>query len=81
MTPSLDVPVEGGLAYTYVCRPEYCKKEIASTHAGAIRASYVEIVESGLTKLGGAFQAAYYQSTDAVPQSLVIDDKVEVTSA
>ena len=77
ITDQLDLEITGGSAYVYVCRPEYCKDTVESTREGAIRRTYIEIVENGLTNLGTEFRAAYRRSTDPVPQNLVIADKLD----
>jgi hypothetical protein len=75
VTDELDVRVEGGRAYIYVCRPEYCFSHVDSAEKGAIRATYLQIVENGLAQLGQDFRQGYVSSTDAVPEHLVIEDR------
>jgi cation transport regulator ChaC len=75
VTDELDVRVEGGRAYIYVCRPEHCLADVDSAERGAIRATYLRIVENGLAQLGEDFRQAYIASTDAVPEHLVIEDR------
>jgi hypothetical protein len=75
VTADIDVPVEGGAAYIYVCRPEHCRTNVTSSREGAIRASYVRIVETGLADLGPDFRAAYERSSDPLPEHLVIGDR------
>ncbi|HUA58650.1 MAG TPA: gamma-glutamylcyclotransferase family protein [Verrucomicrobiae bacterium] len=63
-----------GRAWMYVARPEYL------VHGGqfpdyAVRQSYIDIVEQGLTELGAGFRAEYEASTDAVPREWVIRDR------
>ena len=70
------VPVTGGRAFVYVCRPEYRVEDVASPAQGAVRNTYIDIVETGLTDLGAAFRAGYEQSTDPVPWRLVIQDRL-----
>lgn len=74
VTGELDVEIEGARAWMYVCRPEYCLSGVDSAQNGAIRATYLRIVEDGLTQLGENFRQRYIASTDAVPEHLVIDD-------
>ena len=75
VTASLDVPIEGGPAYTYVCNEEYRRSDISTPRQGAVRATYVQIVEAGLADLGEEFRTAYYRTSDPVPQHLVIPDR------
>jgi len=75
VTDELDVTVEGGRAYIYVCRPEHCLSDVRSAEKGAIRATYLQIVENGLAQLGEEFRQGYLASTDAVPEHLVIEDR------
>jgi hypothetical protein len=75
VTDDLDVRVEGGRAYMYVCRPEHCLSDVRSAEKGAIRATYLQIVENGLAQLGEDFRRGYVASTDAVPEHLVIKDR------
>lgn len=75
VTDSLDVVIEGGSAYTYVGKEEYVRRDVSSPREAAVRASYIEIVENGLSSLGDDFRSAYLQSSDPVPQHLVIADK------
>jgi cation transport regulator ChaC len=74
VTDELNVRIEGGRAYIYVCRPENCLTAVASAEKGAIRSTYLRIVENGLAELGEDFRNEYVASTDAVPEHLVIDD-------
>jgi hypothetical protein len=69
------LPVTGGQGYVYVCRPEYTVKNVASPRQAAVRATYIDIVETGLNELGLAFRAGYERSSDPVPQHLVIQDR------
>lgn len=68
------VNISGGDAFTYVAKPEYLVTEVASPAIAAIRARYLEILETGLSDLGASFRNAYEQSSDPVPRQLVIDD-------
>jgi len=67
--------VEGGPAYVYVCKSEHCLTAVGSPRQAAVRASYVQIVENGLSSHGNDFRSAYEQSSDPVPQRLVIQDR------
>lgn len=75
VTADLDVRIEGGRAYMYVCRPEFCACDVPSPEKGAVRASYVRIVEHGLSQLDDDFRRRYSDSTDVVPKHLLIDDR------
>ncbi|HYI95982.1 MAG TPA: hypothetical protein VEX68_20740 [Bryobacteraceae bacterium] len=54
-----DLSMGGGRAYVYVCRSEYSVKDVTSPAESAVRATYIDIVETGLTELGAAFRAGY----------------------
>lgn len=75
VTSELNVEVDGGRAWIYVCRPEYCLSNVGSAEKGAVRATYLRIVENGLAQLGEEFRQGYIASTDAIPEHLVIDDR------
>jgi len=75
VTDELDIRIEGGRAYIYVCRPAYCLSDVDSPEKGAIRTTYLRIVENGLAQLGEEFRRGYLASTDAVPEHLVIQDR------
>jgi hypothetical protein len=76
-----DVRIIGGDVYLYVSRPEFVIRDVKSPRTAAIRATYLEMVESGLSGLGSSFRTAYEQSTDPVPQHLVIDDRLDSAGA
>ena len=71
------VEVRGGAAWMYVAKPEFV---IAAPRRPeyAIRQTYLEVVESGLSDLGLEFRERYESSTDPVPAKLVIHDRMEV---
>lgn len=75
VTDELDVRIEGGKAYIYVCRPEHRLPSVESPEKGAVRATYLRIVEDGLSQLDEDFRNRYLASTDAVPERLVINDR------
>ena len=75
VTGALDGLVASGSAYMYVCKPEHCLRDAASPRQGAIRETYVQIVETGLSELGPNFRAGYERSSDPVPQHLLIQDR------
>ena len=68
------VNISGGDAFTYVAKPEYLVTEVTSPAIAAIRASYLALLETGLSDLGSSFREAYEQSSAPVPRHLVIDD-------
>ena len=69
------VRVTGGSAEVYVGLPEYVCDDAETPRAAAIRRSYLDIVASGLADWGPDFERAYYQSTQPVPEHLVILDR------
>ena len=76
-TDLLNGVVEGGSAYIYTCKPEYVLTDVRSPRKAAIRATYIQIVEEGLTALGSEFRKVYDRSSDPVPRQLVIKDELE----
>lgn len=77
----LDVKIEGGQIYMYVCRPEYCIAHSHSPADAAVRATYLQIIEQGLLDFDQEFRQHYEKSTDIPPAHLIIDDRVESQSA
>ena len=77
VTADLDVRVEGGHAFTYVCRPEYRRSSVRLRTEAAVLATYVDVVQNGLAQLGAQFREEYDRSSDPVPQHLVIGDRIE----
>ncbi|MCW5977702.1 MAG: gamma-glutamylcyclotransferase [Bryobacteraceae bacterium] len=75
VTAGIDLVVEGGSAYAYVGKDEYVRRNVSSPRQAAIRATYIQIVENGLAGLGDDFRSTYLQSSDPVPQHLVIQDQ------
>jgi pimeloyl-ACP methyl ester carboxylesterase/cation transport regulator ChaC len=68
------VTIEGGAAWVYCGKPEYVSEFPATRQLGAIRRTYLDILADGHQALGLDFIRAYENSTDPVPQSLIIDD-------
>jgi cation transport regulator ChaC len=76
VTAEMDVKIDGGPAYMYVCRPEYCLSDVKSPERAAVRATYLRLVENGLSHLDEDFRRRYADSTDTAPAHLVIEDRV-----
>jgi hypothetical protein len=70
----LGVSIENGSAWVYCGKPEYVSAHPATPEEGAIRRTYLDILDAGHRALGADFVRAYDASTDAVPPSLVVDD-------
>lgn len=68
------VTLRGGDAYLYVGKPQYTLRGVMNQTRAAVRRTYLEIVEAGLSELGDPFRLGYERSTDPVPISLIIDD-------
>jgi hypothetical protein len=68
------VTVEGGAAWVYCGKPDYVSEFPATRQLGAVRRTYLNILADGHQALGPDFVRAYENSTDPVPESLVIDD-------
>lgn len=81
VTADLDVKVEGGPTYMYVCRPEHCVANANSPTDAAVRATYLQIIEHGLSQLDQEFRRRYEESTDTPPAHLIIEDRVESQTA
>jgi hypothetical protein len=69
------VAVRGGRAYTYVAKAEYRLEGATSPAQAAVRSSYLQILEAGFADLGDAFRIAYENSSDPVPEHLIIADR------
>jgi hypothetical protein len=52
ITNALSIGISGGRAYAYVCKPEHRLHDATSPQEGAVRATYIDIVERGLCNLG-----------------------------
>jgi hypothetical protein len=76
ITDQLLLRISGGRAFVYVCRSEHTLRGVSSPDKGAVRATYIDIVETGLRELGEAFRAGYERSSDAIPTNLVIADRI-----
>ena len=70
-----DVRIEGGSAWVYVAKPEFLLAPPESPHKGAVRQTYLNFLADGHSRLGEEFRQRYYESTDPVPQHLVVDDR------
>ena len=66
--------VTGGPVYIYVGKPECVQRGPEPKERVAIRATYLEIIENGLSSLGPEFRAGYEQSTDQPPEENIIAD-------
>jgi pimeloyl-ACP methyl ester carboxylesterase len=68
------VEVEGGQAWIYRGKAEHVWAHPPSPEGGAIRRTYLEIVQAGHRALGQQFVREYEVSTEPIPQSLVVAD-------
>ena len=68
------VVLAGGEAYTYIGKPEYVMTNVKSPAIGAIRSTYLDILETGFKDLGDLVRKGYARSSDPVPKHLVIQD-------
>ena len=71
------VQLQGGPALVYVAREENLARDITSPRTGAIRRSYLEILESALAVVDPVFREEFERTTDPVPENLVIDDHLD----
>lgn len=72
-----DIRITGGDAYLYASKPEFVVHGVESPRIAAVRATYLDIVETGLAGLGPSFRAVYERSTEPVPGHLVIQDRLD----
>jgi len=77
----LDVEVEGGPIYMYVCRPSFCQAHSQSPADAAVRVTYLRLIEEGLLDFDAEFRHHYRKSTDIPPAHLIIEDRAESQSA
>lgn len=75
------VDVTGGHVHLYASKPEFIVRGVESPRIAAVRATYLDIVETGLAGLGPAFRTAYELSTDPVPEHLIIQDLYDEATA
>jgi cation transport regulator ChaC len=73
-----NVAVSGGKVFMYAGLTEHVfTKFPESPTTAAVRKTYLQIIESGLKNRDIAFQSRYLDSTDNLPEHLVIDDHVD----
>ena len=70
----IDLHVTGGPVYVYVGKSEFVLRAPVTVDHAAVRASYLDIVEQGLTELGPAFRLGYEASSDEPPAANIIRD-------
>jgi hypothetical protein len=75
-----DLQVKGGRVYMYAGLPQHLVTDPRSWKEVAVRASYLQILESGLAGQSSDFRERYALSTDEPPRRLVIDDQVDETA-
>lgn len=73
------VQIVGGDVFLYAAKPEFVVRDVKSPQIAAVRATYLEIVETGLSTLGPSFRTDYERCTDPVPVHLVIEDILDQT--
>lgn len=71
------VHVEGGDALMYVGKPEHLVRSVANTGDVALRRSYLRMLDRALDAVDPAIRADYRQTTDHIPEHLVIDDALD----
>jgi len=69
------VTVTGGPVFVYVGKPDRLWHGPQPKEQVAIRETYLDIIERGLTALGEEFRTAYDRSTDLPPEANVIADR------
>jgi hypothetical protein len=60
--------------WVYRGKPEYVCEPPSQPELGAVRRTYVDILQAGFRSMGIDFQRRYEASTDPVPQSIVVND-------
>ena len=73
----MDVDVKGGPVWVYVGKPPFLLTSPAPVDEAAIRRTYLDIVEGGLSTLGAAFREEYLRSTDVPPPANIVDDRID----
>ncbi len=71
------VTLSGGEAWIYAGKREHLMREVGSWRDGAIRASYLGILETGIAAMTPGFREDYERSSDPVPSALVIQDRTD----
>lgn len=71
------VRLQGGEALVYVGREENLARGLSSPRTGAIRRSYLRILESALALVDPVFRREFEHTTDPVPEDLVIEDHLD----
>jgi cation transport regulator ChaC len=69
------IAITGGDAYVYVGKPERILPPGLTREHGAVRRTYLDIIEKALRAWGPDFRAQYDASTEVAPQHLVMDDR------
>jgi cation transport regulator ChaC len=72
-----NVRVVGGTAILYVGRTENLVRHVENCREGAIRASYLRILDEAVRSSDSVFRAEFEQTTECVPTHLVIDDRFD----
>lgn len=74
------VSVVGGRVFVYVAKPEWLVCADGCRDDAAVRQTYMQTVERGLSELGSKFRAQFERTTDPVPAwRLFNDQKAEGT--
>jgi hypothetical protein len=68
------IAVTGGPVFAYVGKPQYETYPSSTPDESAVRASYLATIETGLEHLGADFRREYHDSSDPIPQHLIISD-------
>jgi cation transport regulator ChaC len=71
----LGVQIIGGPAYVYVGKQDCVLRDTRPRERAAIRQTYLDIVERGLTELGSEFRGAYEASSDKPSPMNIIADR------
>jgi cation transport regulator ChaC len=69
------IEISGGQCFAYVGKPEHVLTDVHSIEVASIRRTYLDILESGLDRLGDGFRREYERSTQPLPGNLVINDQ------
>lgn len=71
------VQLHGGDALVYVAREENLARAISSPRTGAIRRSYLKVLESALAAVDPGFRKEFEHTTDPVRGNLIIYDRLD----
>jgi hypothetical protein len=70
-----NIQIKNGKAWVYVALDKHILNDVKSSQKAIIRQTYLDILEDAFEDLGKEFEDFYHQSTQTVPQHLVVKDR------